>query len=172
MTFAQKVLHSIQPGNTVLDLGAGNGWFAQECLMRQAVVTAVDMKVPQKRQKDIDWHIMKVEDFVMRLPASRKFDIIFCRNLLQFLDRQWVQEQFFPFLVKHLQFKGIIAVQTFYRNPDPPFVNALPSLFTIGDLKNVLADLQIVHERELVETMKDMQGTSRTFFVTNIIAQF
>lgn len=171
MTFSQKVLQYIHPGHKVLDLGAGDGWFARECLMQQAVVTAVDLKPPPVLDRDIDWHTMNVKDFLDRLPTRELFQVIYSRNLIQFLDNAWVRDSLLPQLIQHLQPGGILAIQTFYRDPEPAFKSTAPSLFTVDDLTALLRQLHMVYAREFSETSPDMIGVSRKFFITNMITQ-
>ncbi len=171
MTFSQKTLHYIHPGSKVLDLGAGDGRFSRECAGLQASVTAIDVKPATTPDPNIDWQTMKVEDFVERLPKTEMFDVIFSRNLIQFLDSTWIQETFFPTLLEHLQPHGVLAIQTFYRDPEPPFESKVSSLFTPDLLRGMLLPLKVVHERQFSETSPDMKGIQRMFYVTNLIAQ-
>ncbi len=171
MTFSATALKYIQPGFKVLDLGAGDGWFSRECIARQALVTAVDVQPPAEQHPDIDWQTMKVEDYVDRLPSTEMFDVIFSRNLIQFLDSVWVEEIFFPTLIQHLKTHGVLAIETFYCDPEPPFEARVSSLFTLDDLKSMMPLLPIVHERQYSETSPDMRGVIRKFFVSEIIVQ-
>lgn len=171
MTFSQKTLEYVYPGSKVLDLGAGDGWFSRECVARLALVTAVDTQPAVTPHPQIDWDVTNVKDYLERLPAIEMFDVIFSRNLVQFLDTDWVKETMFPMLLKHLSPNGVIAIQTFYQDPEPPFESKVTSLFTLSGLKDVLLPTKILNERQFSETSPDMNGVTRTFFVTNIIAQ-
>lgn len=171
MTFSDTVLEYIHPGYKILDLGAGNGWFARKCLEHQAVVTAVDRQDAKEQHPDIDWRQMDVKEFLERLPEKEKYQVIFSRNLIQFLDSDWVREKLLPTLAEHLQPGGVIAIQTFYRDPEPAFESPLSSLYTANELRSLLQPMQILHEREHSEASPDMKGIPRKFFLTNIIAK-
>lgn len=171
MTFSDQVLVFIQPGFKVLDLGAGKGWFSRKCLEKQAIVTAVDRSAPENLSPGIDWHTMDVKEFVERLPEKEVFDIIYSRNLIQFLDSDWVEKKLIPTLIEHLRPAGIIAIQTFYQDPEPPFESKVPSIYTVDDLRTMLAPLQILQAKGFSDNAPDMAGIPRTFFLTNIIAK-
>lgn len=171
MTFSEKVLEYIQPGSHVLDLGAGNGWFSRQAADRQAKVTAVDLVAPNKESQEIDWQAMSVQEFVERWPKDQEYDLIFSRNLIQFLDATWTEHMFIPALIQHLRSGGIIAIQTFFRDPEPSFERSLSSLYTVTDLRKLLDPLTIVDNAEFSDQSKDMKGIPRTFFITNIIAK-
>ncbi len=171
MTFSQKTLQYIQPGSKVLDLGAGDGWFSQQALEQDALVTAVDAKAPKEQLQGIDWHVVKVQDFINKLQSQDQFNIIFSRNLIQFLDSNYVLEKLLPALTEHLQSEGILAIQTFYQDPEPPFENKVSSLFTPLDIKGALSSFHVLSEKQFEDDSVDMKGIPRKFFITNIILQ-
>lgn len=171
MTFAEKTLHFVQPESKVLDLGSGNGWFAREVIDLGGIVTAVDKNRPPEIPRGVTWFHQDVHEYLTQLQSSETFNLIFSRNLIQFLDREWVQKTFFPKLISHLAPSGIIAIQTFYQNPEPPFERPLKSTYTEADLQAMLGPLNILHHRQFSNDAPDMKGVPRTFFITNCIAQ-
>ena len=61
--FTKIFLDAIQPGQQVLDLGAGEGRFAQMFLERGARVTAVDIHPPMFHDARMTSLRMNIEDF-------------------------------------------------------------------------------------------------------------
>lgn len=171
MTFSKKVLEYAFPGAKILDLGAGDGWFSRKCLEKQAMVTAVDRKLSPDQHPEIDWHQMDVQAYVERLQEKDMFDIVYSRNLIQFLEGDWVENKLIPILVNHLRPGGIIAIQTFYRDPEPPFERAVSSLWAVKDLQRLLPKLQVLQKGEISDMSPDMRGIPRRFFLTNLIAK-
>ncbi len=171
MTFAETTLHYVQPGSRVLDLGAGNGWFARQAVERGAVVTAVDLKDAPQELSGLRWIKQDVVSFVANWPTQESYDIIFSRNLIQFLSGEWVKKSFFPTALQHLDPHGIFALQTFFQDPEPSFERPLISRYTAEALQENLSSLKITHLRQFNENAPDMKGIPRTFFITNCIAQ-
>lgn len=171
MNFSEKALEFVQPDSKVLDLGAGNGWFSKECLQRGAIVTAVDQKRLVENLPEIDWQTVSIQDFIDQLPTSNTYNLIYSRNLIQFLDADWVETTLWPILLERLESGGIIAVQTFYQDPEPPFETRLSSVYTTNDLKKILPGLEVILEEQFSKQSPDMMGIPRMFFITNLIVK-
>ena len=61
--FTNTFLAYIKPGNTILDLGAGEGRFTQMFIEHGAIVTAVDVRPPTLRDTTIIIKEMRIEHF-------------------------------------------------------------------------------------------------------------
>ncbi len=171
MNFTDTALSLLKPGDAVLDLGAGAGSFAAECVDRQANVTAVDRRQPVEQHPDIDWRIMDVRGFIEGLKDTDMYRLIHSRNLIQFLDMDWSKRVLFPTLQKHLLPGGMIGIQTFYQDPEPTFERPISSRYTAADLEVLLQPMEVIDAKMFRHAGPDMRGVPRIFFITTIIAR-
>lgn len=170
LPFITEVLKLLKQGDFVLDLGAGEGRQAERFMEAGAVVTAIDKKSDVKL-KNIDWRKTSVQDFIADNKNNQKYGIIFSQNLLQFLDKAWVFSELFPWLNNHLEPSGIIAIKTFYQEPEPAFSEPLVSLYNAEELQKGFADYQVILKNQAEVTGPDMKGKIRKFFITKLIIQ-
>lgn len=165
----------INPGHKVLDFGAGEGEFYQMFLDRGAFVTAVDMRPPAFQEANLVVKKMKIEDFCASEEGGQ-YDLVFMRNVIQFLDKSWVYETFFPWIDKHLVKGGIVAIETFYQDSEPAFARLALSLWTLTELASFFMTETKIYTKELYAKQYDylgfdMNGQTRKFFVTSLIIQ-
>ena len=166
--FTQSFISYVRTGSTVLDLGAGSGKFSEQFLDKGARVTAVDMRKPEHVREGITIIQGTVEDYVAK--ANREhFDLIFFRNILQFLEKEWVFSVLFPWLHDHINKDGIIGIETFYQNPEPAFNQPLKSLYRIQEFNNVLPKWQKLYSEECDFNGPDLMGRVRHFFIVDLI---
>lgn len=137
---------------------------------RGARVTAVDTRIPALQDPLIAAKRMKIEDFCETEKPGR-YDLIFARNVLQFLDKHWVFETLFPWVEEHIIQRGIVAVETFYQDPEPPFDHRMRSLYTLKELTAHFMPWTEVFAREYSHHGFDMSGQARTFFVSSLIVE-
>jgi cyclopropane fatty-acyl-phospholipid synthase-like methyltransferase len=173
--FTNTFLDYIKPGQKVLDLGAGEGKFAQMFLDRGAIVTAVDKQPPAFQDPALIVKKIKIEDFCA-VESDECYDFIFARNVIQFLDRSWIYEVLFPWIDQHLSDGGIVAIETFYQNPEPPFSRQMNSLWTLTELNSLLMTevgpyAKEIYAKQFDHLGFDMSGQTRKFFITSLIAQ-
>ena len=168
--FTRKIFEYLKPGNHVLDLGAGVGDFARMFVEHGAKVTAVDPIVMTQPDPNIKTKPMRIEDFYNE-HNSDQYDLIFARNILQFLDKNWVFATLFPWLEGHLTPNGIIAIETFYQNPNPPFDQPMRSLYTLQELTAHFMSWSEIFAREYNHQGLDMSGQSRQFFISSLIVR-
>lgn len=168
--FTKTFLSGIKPGQRVLDLGAGGGDFVRMFVDRGARVTAVDPRIPEIQDVMINSKRMEIEEFCAAENPDR-YDLIFARNVIQFLDKNWTLENLFPWMEEHTSQQGIIAIETFYKDPEPPFDHPMRALYTLGELMNYFMPWKDIHAREYSHQGLDMNGQARKFFVSSLIVQ-
>ncbi len=168
--FTRTFLGSLAPGHRVLDLGAGEGDFARMFCERGAKVTAVDHTIPQSKDGAIECVRIRVEEFIEGKDRG-SYDAVFMRNILQFLQKHWVFATLFPWLGGHLKQGGIIGIETFSRDPEPPFNHPMRSLYTAKELLEHFLLWQDLCVQEYEHDGPDMRGTLRHFFITDLIVR-
>jgi 2-polyprenyl-3-methyl-5-hydroxy-6-metoxy-1,4-benzoquinol methylase len=165
------LLSHLNPGMTVLDLGAGEGRQAEEMAKMGAKVIAVDRREPSAKHPNIEWAIQPIEEWVKTLDPSLMFDAIHARNIIQFFPYEWTLGTLIPLLQSHLKPGGFMSIETFYKNPVPPFERPFSSLYSLDDLSPLFADWNTIHSSmEEIDT-HDLQGFPRHFFGTSLLVQ-
>lgn len=157
----------------VLDLGAGKeGKFARNFVNRGAMVIAVDRDpLEEKGRMDYIFIRSRAEDYVQSLENEERYDLIHIRNLVQFLNKDFVLDLMLPKLASCLKPRGILAIQTFKQSPVPPFEHNNHSYFDAADLKKSLSGTEILLEVEHQHHGPDMKKVRRDFYLTTVIAQ-
>jgi 2-polyprenyl-3-methyl-5-hydroxy-6-metoxy-1,4-benzoquinol methylase len=168
--FINTFLNCIKPGDNVLDLGAGEGNFAQMFLDRGAIVTAVDKQPPAFQDANLTVKKIRIEDFCASADDGQ-YNLVFARNVIQFLDKSWVYETLFPWIDKHLAKDGIVAIETFYQNPEPAFDRPMHSLYMLNELTSYFMTWKDLHAEEYGHLGFDMSGQTRKFFISSLIVQ-
>jgi len=167
MQFFKRVLKDIKPGGKVLDLGAGEGKQAMQFSKLGFDVTAVDKKATKTIQYGIKWHQSNVEDFLSTV--SDKYDLIFAKNLLQFLDKGYVRTDFVETIEKIMGDQGIVAIQTFYKSPEPDFDKSCSSYYSSHNLQDIFLDFDVLYINQWDGVRSDLRGIKRHFYVSEII---
>ena len=72
---------------------------------------------------------------------------------------------------KHISSKGIIAIETFYLDPEPPFDHPTRSLYTLKELTRHFMSWNEIFAQEYDHMGLDMNGNTRRFFVASLIVQ-
>jgi 2-polyprenyl-3-methyl-5-hydroxy-6-metoxy-1,4-benzoquinol methylase len=170
-TLFERATSYMRNGDTVLDLGAGNGKFTHLFLEAGAKVIAVDKRAPLQPHPDVDWKVVAAEEYIMQLPEDVRFHLVFARNVIQFFDSTWAIKKGLPTLQQHVLPGGLIVIQTFYKQPEPGFTAPAPSLYMLADLQNVFVDWKILYQWQYEHSGTDMHGQTRTFYLTDMIAQ-
>lgn len=168
--FTNTFTDCITPGNKVLDLGAGDCMFTQMFLERGAIVTAVDTRPPAFHDDNLTFKKMTVEDFCAAEKKDR-YNFIFARNIIQFLDKHWVFETLFPWMDEHVAEQGVVAITTFYQDPKPPFDKLMRSLYTLNELTSYFMTWKELYAKEFSDLGSDMRGQTRKFFISSLIIQ-
>jgi 2-polyprenyl-3-methyl-5-hydroxy-6-metoxy-1,4-benzoquinol methylase len=168
--FTNTFLDCIKPGHHVLDLGAGQGNFTQMFVERGARVTAVDIRLPKLQDTSIISEKTSIEEFCAS-EQSGQYDRIFARNVLQFLDKPWVFKTLFPWMEEHITVQGIIGIETFYQDPEPPFEHVMRSLYPLKELTAHFMSWTELYVRDYCHSGLDMSGQIRKFFLSSLIVK-
>ena len=170
MEFLERFYKLIQPGFRVLDLGAGQGKQAKKALELGTQVIAIDRDEPMSRDPAIQWHIEPIEQWI-NSAEIHSFNAVLVRNVIQFFDKKFVADTLLPKLKTLAKEKGVVAIETFYRNPEPPFEKDFLSYWTKDELENNFADWEIIYSTMYAADGKDLGGQDRRFYRTNLIAK-
>jgi cyclopropane fatty-acyl-phospholipid synthase-like methyltransferase len=165
--FTKQFLFQIQPGWKIIDVGAGNGHFSRLFVERGAIVTAIEPSSKIAEEESIQVIRTNVEDFI-RTDVG-KYDAVFIRNVIQFLSKDWVYRALFPWIDTHLVVNGLIGVETFFKEPSPPFENSIKSLYGLKELADEFPGWQILLKDEYEHYDSDMRGKKRLFYATDLI---
>ncbi|MEK7584489.1 MAG: methyltransferase domain-containing protein [Patescibacteria group bacterium] len=168
--FTKVFLEQIRRGDTVLDLGTGSGEFSQMFADRGARVTAVDVRMPDDLDDAIVPKKMSVQDFIAET-KDEQYDEIFLRNIIQFLDKQWVLDSLVPWLQDHVRAGGVVGIQTFYEEPRPPFDHPRKSLYSLEELAVAFPTWPELYREEREREGPDMEGNIRRFFIASLIVK-
>ena len=161
----------IKPGWRVLDLGAGEGKQAKQMIELGAKVIAVDRKAPKEMDEAISWNTSLVEEWVADLSNNDIFDAILARNSLQFFDKDIVRNELLPILSNHLKSGGLFEIETFYKEPVPPFDHPFKSLWTEDELRESFVDWKVVASEMGEENTTDLSGKLRDFYKTGLLVK-
>lgn len=167
MEFIKKVLEFKQSPGRVLDLGAGKGDQSLQFTELGFAVTAVDLKASELNNPKIKWVQSNAADFLKEV--TERYDIIYARNILQFLDKQYVKGELVNKFKKILNPGGVIDIHTFYKEPDPPFPMTFRALYEIDELKDIFKDFEVLYEVKWDGMRHDLQGQTRHFYGIEII---
>lgn len=168
--FTDHVLDAIHPGDSVLDIGGGDGKFAKMFIECGAHVTIVDPKAIASTAEQSFVETKTIEAYCREV-HSEKYDAMFLRNVIQFLDRTWVYESLIPWMKEHLAEHGIIAVKTFYQNPEPPFARPVASVYSLTELQQQFPTWTELVGRQYAHQGSDMHGQMRKFFTVDVIVR-
>lgn len=168
--FLDIITEHIQQGNTILDLGSGDGTFARKFAEHGAIVIAIDAKYCPPNEDSITFQKESVEDFVAKKEVQQ-YDLVFMRNIVQFLEKNWVFETLFPWLDEHVKVHGIVGIETFYHDPKPPFDHPMRSLYTTKELTQYFVTWQELYAKEYDEDNLDLRGALRHFYISDLIVK-
>lgn len=157
-----------------LDLGAGNGRWANAALSRADHITAVDLlPEPRRLNRRATWVQADARAWLADLDAAAKFDFVVSFNLIHFLPREYVLSKFVPGIARHVAPGGWLALRTFYNKPDPePEDNGYISLYEPEDLVAVLPANWQIERAYRDKDYANAQGEqiNRNWFVTDVLA--
>jgi len=167
----EKFLELLPTGALVVDLGAGDGKWSEKLVEAGHRTIAVEKKEVKSPNGNIDWQNMAVADWLESLPDDFVADGYWLKNVLQFLDKEFVLKKFLPALHNHIHKNGVIAIETFTKSPDPEFAKNHPSYYRTDELERVFKDWEIIWSEEVEKIGRDMKGRERKFFLTRFLVK-
>ncbi len=168
-TFITTVFFTVQTGQHVLDIGAGQGIFARRFVDRGAHVVAVDPRGFELNEHLLTARRLTIQKFIIN--DSAHYDLIFARNVLQFLEKHWVFATLFPWITDHLATNGVMAIETFFAEPKPPFSKPLISTYELAELRTAWLQWPELLAGQYEYHGPDMQGALRHFSTTDFVIQ-
>lgn len=140
--FSTVLRDQLLPEFDVLDLGAGSGGSARTPIgyvaNRVRRVVAVDTcAMPTDLPRNVEWQQERIEDWLQDRSffPCEPYHVVVARNVLHFLDRDLALDALLPEIRDSVLPGGIVAIATFFRQPDPPVHPPYPSLYRLADLR-------------------------------------
>ena len=149
-----KIINYKKTGE-VLDIGCGEGGDAIFLAKKGFKVTAIDISetgiknLLQKAQKEKVKIDAKVKDIV-KFEFNKKYDVILCLNILQFLNKKQVYN-LIKKMKKNTKKDGLNVIIAF--NEKNPF-KGFPFLFKKGELKDSYKDWKILVYKEFITPLE------------------
>lgn len=171
MKILDRFYSLLQPGWRVLDLGAGEGKQAKHMAGLGMKITAVDRKPPKEKYASISWNTLPIQEWMVKLSDDDFFDAILARNSLQSFEKPMVQGELFPILSRCLKSGGLFAIETFYKEPVPPFDHPFKSLWDETELKRSFAGWEVIASETQEEHTPDLSGRPRDFYKTGLLVR-
>lgn len=157
-----------------VDLGCGSGRYARKLAGMGCTVTAVDRKLMwnETQDKDVSWREQSPVYWHAGLRDDEYFDFVLARNILHFLPQPWVIRTLLPDLNRRIQPGGIIAIATFYREPEPRLAKEVLSLYRLSQLREVFENWDPVRMMEWPHYGQGLFDTEqRQWYSTLLIMQ-
>lgn len=160
-------------GVQILDLGSGfNGWAVSMAELGYRV-TAVDQRPQSIFHFNMNYVQADILEWLRSLDPEVKFDGIFVRYVIHLFPKDVIVNELMPLLRKHLASGGVIALETFYMPPSPPFEedHRHPSYWTSNDLWELVSDMKVCEDDEVASPRLDMEGNERMFYSSFVVAK-
>lgn len=137
-------------------------------------VTAVDRHKVSKSHKNIEFICADIYDWIPeQKEVAVTYDAVLLANVLQFLDPAWVGEQLIPFLKEKVVDGGYVGIESFRKDPEPPFKRKIDYFYNEGTLQDYFSEgfsIQWVDEYD--DIRPDLAtGAERKFFLVGMVVQ-
>ena len=146
-----------------LDLGAGDLIVSKQLADLGLEVTAIDLMLP----KSIPTNVHFVQADITTYQPMGTFDIIIANNVFQFCNRERVLQELLPRLFSALASGGLLIIETFWGNPDPPFHKPIASTFTLADFEMYGKKIYGVQDSETLKR----NGQNTTFKYVDYVSR-
>lgn len=151
--FTEFISH-FPDAKTFLDLGTGNGFFADKARKKGFTVHAID------KENTLDTEYRNTFSFkeldIEKEKPTGTFDIIFARNIFQHVTKKRVVKTIIPHLLFMLKKNGSLYVLTFSDKE----TMATKSKYLLSDFPQLD---QVIHVKKWSETAEKMEGGKHKF---------
>ena len=154
----------------VLDVGAGQGDQAAELADLGHIVVAIERRPVSFAHQNVEWHRAKIEDWIVTQPDGM-FDAILLRHTIQFMAPAHVCDELVPHLKRLVRPGGIVAIETFTKQPEPAFESDHPSYWHHAGLEALFKEYIVDLSDDVEETYIGMDGVERHWYLTRFIAR-
>ena len=165
------LLALLPPKSRLLDLGAGPK--ALQSVRFAAAghrVVAIDQNPAQIDIVNFDWRTADIGDWLQRAAGNELFDAVLARNSLQFNAADRVTKIIAPCIDSVLKPGGLVAMQSFFQPPDPPFApDRIMSYWKAEKLVDLFQGYDIISARDVVTNRPDMRGVMRRFSLSEAL---
>ena len=168
-TFSQKFFDLIHAGDTVLDLGAGVGKYAQYMAEHGAHVIAVDQRTDVPTIAGVTRVTENIPVWIAA-SADETYDAILMKNIVQFFSRDYLTQTLFPAIASRVRNGGVVGIQTFFAAPEPPFSKPL-TFWTTVELQHAFMGWEVLYSNTFSENRKALSGGDHLFHMTDLIVK-
>ena len=165
-----QFIEQLSPNSTVVDLGSGAGMYSKKLLDLGHQVIAVDKRIVLD-VPGIDFRHQTIQDFITNLPPDFKADGWLLKNVIQFIDKEYILNTLIPILKARTSPNGVIAIETFFKDPEPAFDHPFASYYHLTDLTPLFSDWNTLYEKKEMDEHSDMNGTIRNFAITSLLVR-
>lgn len=169
VTFQDLFLESLPANGLVVDLGSGIGKYATQMAEHGHQVIAVDQKPYPVEYPGVKFVTSSIQDWLNNLSADFKASAYLLRNVIQFMDKDYVTQTLFQQVASHLQTGGVIGIVTFTKQPEPAFDPPHKHHYNASEILDAFNGWDVVLAEEVEEDKPDMGGTQRHFYLTRLI---
>ena len=163
-----QFIKRLPSGGRVLDVGAGKGVEASHLASLGFRVDAVDRQDFGVSDTRVNWHAKTIESFMSEQANASVYDGILLKNIIQMLDKEWVLNTAFPQLISLLRSNGVMAIETFWKEPELRFRKEM-RLYTVEELRDALSGCEILLSEQTTERKNDLEGEPHTFGITRML---
>ena len=165
-----ELINNLQPKSLVVDLGAGDGRWSRVLQAAGHKVIAVD-KQTKPTDVIVDWQVSSAQNWVTDLKNNFRADGWLIKNLLQFIEKDYVLQELLPKIANHTPAEGVVAIETFYQPPNPPFAKPHKYYYSLSDLEAIFGGWKLILAEEVVELGPDLSGHPREFCLTRLVVK-
>ena len=168
-TLLETLTEPLPHPSRILDLGAGDGTQAKAMADLGHRVIAVDRRAAPFAHPDVEWIVADIPAWLAFEGGS--FDGVLIRHVIQFFDVETVKKAIIPKVQAMLRPGGVLAVEAFTGQPEPPFPSPHPSYWRTADLQALSPGWEVLLARDFEERRPGLDGVERRFRLAQFVAR-